>query len=87
MQTTFIVKNLTETALEKVCAMTPADAHAQLAKWAFGDLRHCVSQKCGTGQFGDRVNWNSALKSGKPLSFKMEARRGYKLFTFSVEGA
>ena len=83
MPTTFIIKNLTESAIDEVKAMTPRDAHARLHKWAFGDLKHCVSQKCGAGSFGDRVNWNTVMKSNKEISVKYEPRRGYILATFT----
>lgn len=83
MQTTFIVRNLTPEALSEICAMEPNAAYLKLFKWAVGDLRHCVDVKHGTGSFGDRVRWNGIVRDGKPLSFKMEPRRGYKLFTFS----
>lgn len=83
MRTTFTIKNITEDMLARVAAMPPADAHAQLTKWAFGDLKHCVSQQCGpSGSFGDRVRWNSVVKAGAIKAFRIEPRRGYKLATF-----
>lgn len=82
MQTTFIVKNLTEETLTDLAAMEPRAAHDQLIKWAFGDLRHCVSVKHGSGAFRDRVDWNGLYKRGAPMTAKIEPRKGYKLFTF-----
>lgn len=86
MQTTFIIKNLTPETIDSIMAMQPFEAHNQLFKWAFGDLKHCVSQKCGSGAFRDRAEWNGIIrdaKSGaKSLKFKIEPRKGYKLITF-----
>jgi len=83
MHTTFVLRNLTDDALARVAAMAPSDAHTQLAAWAFGDLKHCVTQKCGSSNsFGDRVRWNSVVKANAIRSFKIEPRRGYKLATF-----
>jgi hypothetical protein len=62
--------------------MAPMDALQKLTKWAFGDLRHCVTVKYGSGAFRDRVEWNAIICAQKPLSFKIESRRGYKLITF-----
>lgn len=82
MKTTFIVKNLTEDTLAAIAAMAPRDAFEKLQKWAFGDLKHCVSVKFGTGQFRDRVEWNSFWKSGGAVCFTIEPRKGYKLIVF-----
>jgi len=86
MKTTFIAQNLTEQTIESVMAMQAIEAHEKLTKWAFGDLKHCVSQKCGAGSFRERVEWNGIIrdaKSGaKSLKFKIEPRKGYKLITF-----
>jgi hypothetical protein len=84
MQTTFIVKNLTEETLSDLAAMEPRAAHDQLMKWAFGDLRHCVTVKHGSGAFRDRVDWNSLYKRNAPMTHKIEPRKGYKLFTFAM---
>lgn len=83
MKTTFIVKNLTAETLDQIADMAPRDAYAKLHKWAYGDLRHCVSVKYGRGNFGCRVDWNCIIKSGKPVTFQVEPRKGYKLFTFT----
>jgi hypothetical protein len=86
MQTTFIVKNLTEGTLESIAALSPLDAYQKLLKWAYGDLKHCVSVKHGTtNAFRDRVEWNGLFKGPKPMTFKLEPRRGYKLFTFTIQ--
>jgi hypothetical protein len=84
MQVTYIVKNLTESMLTRLDPEKPYDAWAQLVKWAFGDLRHCVTQKCGTGSFGDRVSVNSLIKANCAMQFKIEPRRGYNLITFTL---
>lgn len=85
MQTTFIVKNLTEHTLSELSAMQARDAHDRLARWAFGDLKHCVSVQYGRGSFGCRVEWNGLYKSNARMDFKVEPRKGYKLFTFSMQ--
>lgn len=82
MQVTFIVRNLTETTLQDISVMDARAAHDKLTKWAFGDLRHCVSVKYGS--FRDSVEWNRLYKSGAAMAFKMEPRKGYKLFTFTM---
>jgi hypothetical protein len=88
MKTTFTIKNLTETTLTELSTMAPRDAYAKLSKWAWGDLKHCVSVKYGSGAFRDRVEWNGAMRrveTGEtPLMFKLEPRRGYKLATFTL---
>jgi hypothetical protein len=83
MQTTFILRNLTEPTIQALADMAPKDALQKLTKWAFGDLRHCVTVKYGSGAFRDRVEWNAIIRAQKPLSFKIEPRRGYKLITFT----
>jgi hypothetical protein len=86
MQTTFIVKNLTESTLESIAALSPLDAYLKLKDWAYGDLKHCVSIKHGTSNaFRDRVEWNGLVKGLKPMTFMLEPRRGYKLFTFTIQ--
>jgi len=88
MRTTFIVRNIPESALANVRALCAADAYAKLHKWAIGDLRHCVSVKHGTGQFRDRVEWNQVMRlvngGARELVFTIEPRRGYQLITFSL---
>lgn len=88
MQTTFILKNIVDEMVTQVAALPSIEAHNKLEKWAFGDLKHCVSQKCGSGHFRDRVEWNGIMrdvKSGtKTLRHKVEPRKGYKLVTFDL---
>ena len=84
MQTTFIIKNITPDAMDSVKAMTPRDAHAHLRKWAYGDLKHCVSIKRGSGSFGDMIRWESVMKSDAEMTVKYEPRRGYTLATFTA---
>lgn len=85
MQTTFILKNISEQAYSDLAAMEPLDACLKLTKWANGDLKHCVKVKHGNGTFGDRVRWNQVMRDvgdGKvKLAIKVEPRRGYKLIT------
>jgi len=81
---TFIVKNLTPEMLNQIDDLSDRAAYDKLAKWAFGDLRHCVTVKYGTGQFRERVEFNSFYKSEKPfISRKREPRKGYWLITFT----
>jgi hypothetical protein len=84
---TFIVKNLTDSALESLAAMPDAQRFDKLKRWAFGDLRHCVSQKVGSGAFRDRVELNQIMRAPRFVSYKLEARRGYRLATFNIERA
>lgn len=85
MRTTFIIRNLSFDTLASVETSEPRAAHAQLTKWAFGDLRHCVSVKYGPSDaFRDRVEWNGLVKSGKPMTMKAEPRKGYRLITFEA---
>lgn len=84
MNAKFIVKDLTDDTLDRLAAMPAREAHDKLAKWAFGDLRHCVSVKYGRGSFGCRVDWNGLYKRDMPMTFKLEPRKGYKLFTFTM---
>lgn len=83
-QTTYIIRNLSDDMLANIATMAPRDLLAKLERWAWGDLRHCVTVKYGSGAFGDRVTWNSIVKSEKPLKFKIEPRKGYKLVTFEA---
>lgn len=84
MRVTFTIQNLTAEMLDSLAAMAPADAFAKLAKWASGDLRHCVKRKDGSGQFRDRVSLNQIMRSPRFDAFKIEPRRGYKLATFEI---
>ena len=84
MQATFILKDLTDETLANIAAMPAREAHDKLTKWAFGDLRHCVSVKYGRGSFGCRVEWNGLLKRDKPMTFSIGPRKGYKLLTFTM---
>ena len=85
MRMTFIARNLTTEAIISVTNMPPRAAHDQLAKWAFGDLRHCVSAKYGSdNSFGRRVDWNGLMKRDAPMTMQSGARRGYHLFTFEA---
>lgn len=87
MQVTFILKNITESAHADLAAMPDADRFAKMTKWAFGDLKHCVSQKIGSGQFRDRVELNQIMRNPRFASYKLEPRKGYKLATFQIEAA
>ena len=87
MRVTFTIKNLTEKAYADLAAMSDNERFRQLAKWAFGDLRHCVSQKIASGQFRDRVELNAIMRNPLFTEYKLEPRRGYKLATFEVEAA
>ena len=86
MQVTFIIRNLTDKAHADLAAMDDRARFEKLHKWAFGDLKHCVSVKFGKSDaFRDRVDFNAAYKAGKPFtSYKLESRRGYKLATFTI---
>lgn len=86
MRVTFIIKNLTDSAHADLAAMSDADRYAKLHKWAFGDLKHCVSEKIGTSDaFRDKVALNALFRGRVPtFSYKLEARKGYKLATFEV---
>ncbi len=84
MKVTFTVKNITDCMHEKLAAMPDMERFQVLSKWAFGDLKHCISQKIGSGQFRDRVELNGIIKrGGQPKAYKLEPRRGYKLATFT----
>ena len=85
MKVTYIIRNLTEDCLSKLKNDAPSASFDWLNKQAFGDLKHCVSQKIGTGQFRDRVELNQILRAPKGWEFKMEPRRGYTLATFEIQ--
>lgn len=86
MRVTFILKNLTEKAYEEIGAMADSERYTFLTKWAFGDMRHCVSVKYGTSNaFRDRVEANGILRGGNAkFQYKIEPRKGYKLATFEI---
>ena len=85
MKMTFIARSITDEAIARVRAMPPREAHDYLAKWAFGDLRHCVTAKYGSdNSFGRRVDWNGLMKRGAPVTMQYGPRRGYHLFTFEA---
>lgn len=88
MKITFTVKNLTESAHAELAAMSDAERFAKLTKWAFGDLRHCISQKIGSSHaFRDRVELNQIMRNPKFETYKIEPRKGYKLATFEISQA
>ena len=88
MRTTFIVKNIPSDMLDATLAEPAKQAHAKLTKWAFGDLRHCISVKYGSGAFRDRVAWNQIMRDVeagvKTLVVTCQPRKGYILVTFSI---
>lgn len=87
MKVTFIIKNLTDSAHADLAAMADGDRLQRLMKWAFGDLRHCITMKTGSGQFRDRVELNQIMRNPRYASYKLEPRRGYKLATFEIVAA
>lgn len=87
MKVTFTIKNLSESTHEELSGMADAERFAKLTKWAFGDLRHCISQKVASGQFRDRVELNQIMRNPRFASYKLEPRKGYKLATFEIEKA
>ncbi len=87
MRVTFILKNLTDDAYATLDALSDEDRFAKLTKWAFGDLKHCVSQKIGpSNSFRDRCDLNDIMKRNTPRFeiYKLEPRKGYKLATFEI---
>lgn len=86
MKVTFILRNLTDSALENLAAMTDYERFQRLIKWAYGDLKHCVSVRFGTSNsFGERVRVNTAIKDGQVFkAYRLDPRRGYKLATFEI---
>ena len=85
MHTTFIVRNLTAETIASIEALSPREAHDKLARFAFGDLRHCVSVRYGrTDAFRDRVEWNGLCRDNAPMKMTAEPRRGYRLFRFEA---
>jgi hypothetical protein len=82
-QVTFIIKNITDETHATLASMDDRARYEKLFKWAFGDLKHCVSVKYGSGQFRDRVDFNSWWKRGEPFkAYRIEPRKGYMLATF-----
>lgn len=85
MNVTFVIRNLTESTLLELQEMESRQAYERLHKWAYGDLRHCVTVKIGSNNsFSDRVSANSLLKANCAMTFKIEPRKGYKLATFTL---
>ena len=83
MTITAIVKDLTDSYLEKLKAMEPIALLEQLKKLKQDNLK--VSIKIGTGQFRDSVELNQLVR--KPYTYQVEwgDRRGYKLVTFTYK--
>ena len=82
MKITFIVKDVD---IENVKQMSAREAFDTMHKYAYGDLRHYVTIKWGTGNaFRDRVEANQLLRGEHTLTFKIEPRRGYNLATFEL---
>ena len=83
MKITFIIKDIDVDDIKEMQAREAFDA---LHKYAYGDLRHYVSIKWGTGNaFRDRVEANQLLRGEHILTFRVEPRRGYQLATFELE--
>lgn len=86
MQATFIVKNLTEAYVDQVKRMEAIPAFRMLDAESRGDLAHCIKGKIGNGSFRDRVDLNSILKKDVVQAwFSISPRRGYMLFTFTIQ--
>ena len=82
MRITFIIKDIDTADIEK---MPAKEAFDTLHKYSYGDLRHYVAIKWGTGNaFRDRVEANQLLRGEYTLTFKIEPRRGYQLATFEL---
>lgn len=86
MKVTFIIRNLTEDVIGELGEMSAEDRFTKLHRWAFGDLRHCVTVQFGKANaFRDRVEFNTARKQGRKfIASNIEPRRGYKLATFEI---
>lgn len=86
MKVTFIMKDKTDAfyhgfgdSITGLLNMSDADKFAYLNK-----NRHdlSITMKIGSGQFRDSVELNQLLRTSPKITFKLEARKGYKLATF-----
>jgi len=86
MKTTFIVKDFHDELLDKALANPVWDAFKVIEKWAYGDLRQSVKVKYGTdNSFRSRCAWNDLFRKKRPITAKVEPRKGYQLITFEEE--
>lgn len=99
VKVTFTLKNLTDefyngggvtggrVTEHGLLNMSDAEKFKVLMDYSFGDLRHAISMKIGTGNaFKDRVALNSVLRRNPTFEFSLGDRKGYKLATFIITG-
>ena len=89
MQVTAILKNLSEafynghgTSIESFLAKSAREQFDYCNGSQGRDLG--ITLKFGRGSFGERVDFNRDWKTGKPMTSKIEPRKGYKLVTFTM---
>lgn len=86
MKVTFILKDKSEAFYNGsefsgvgLLHQGPQDQYDRCVKTCLDGL---ATMKVGNGSFRDRVELNQIQRNGKPPSFKLESRKGYKLATF-----
>lgn len=84
MTVTAIVKDLTDTYLEKLKAMEPVELFDKLHQLKQDNLK--ITFKIGTGQFRDAVELNQLRRLPHTYNVEWANRRGYKLVTFTFKG-
>jgi len=84
MTITAIVKDLSDTYLEKLKAMQPVELFNQLHRLKNDNLK--ITFNIGTGQFRDAVELNQLRRLPHTYSVEWANRRGYKLVTFTFKG-
>lgn len=91
MKTTFVLKDLSEAfykghgdSIKGLDKMTDREKFDYLNKKAFERVLNITMKIGPSNSFRDRVDLNAMLKGPCIVSYKLEARRGYKLATFEV---
>lgn len=84
MKVTYTLKDLSDHFYNELKDLSELEVFNKLKKYAFGDLKHHVKQKIGSGAFRDAVELNQIMRNVKSISYKIEPRRGYNLAIFEI---
>ena len=86
MKITYILKDKSDSYIDRIKAMPALHAFDYLNKESNGQYAYNVSQKIGNGSFRDKVELNQIMrKETLQAWFSFEPRKGYILATFTIQ--